>query len=226
MPIWQLDERIIFPAPQFAEPDGLLAIGGDFSIERLLLAYRSGIFPWFNYDDECYWFSPDPRCILMPNEIIISKSMQQLFKKNIFTIKVNTNFEGVIKGCATIKRKTDSETWIDHQFIEAYTQLHRMGIAHAIEVYAENELVGGLYGLSIGACFFGESMFSAKSNASKYAFIFLAQKMMELKYHFIDCQVYNEHLASMGAKNISRNQYLEMLALALKAKPVSSFSDL
>mgnify|MGYP001809978202 CR=1 FL=1 len=223
MPVWQLNDQLFFPNPNFAEPDGLLAIGSDFSLERILLAYRSGIFPWFSYENEFYWFSPDPRCILMPSEIIVSKSMTQLFKKNLFSIKVNTNFKAVMQNCASIKRKAENETWIDRQFIDAYTELHHLGYAHSVEVYENDELVGGLYGLSMGACFFGESMFSKKSNASKYAFIYLAKKMQELNYHFIDCQVYNDHLASLGANNIPRKKYLNMLNIALQVQPDKPF---
>jgi len=226
MPVWRLDERLIFPDPSLAEPDGLLAVGNDISIDRLLLAYRSGIFPWFSYKKDFFWFSPDPRCVLFPDEIIVSKSMQQLFKKNIYSIKVDIDFERVIKKCSSIKRKGDSETWIDKNFRKAYTKLHEMGIAHSIEVYEKDELVGGLYGLSVGACFSGESMFSQKSNTSKMAFVFLAQQLKKLNYLFIDCQVYNEHLASMGAKDIPREQFLLLLQQALHAEDIHDFNKI
>ena len=152
--------------------------------------------------------------------------MQQLFKKSNYSIKVDADFESVIKNCATIKRKGDSETWIDKNFRKAYTQLHEMGVAHSIEVYEKDELVGGLYGLAIGACFSGESMFSKKSNTSKMAFIFLAQQLKKLNYLFIDCQVYNEHLASMGAKDIPREQFLLLLQQALHAENFIEFNKI
>lgn len=226
MPVWQLNDQLIFPDPVHAEPDGMLAISTDFSIERILLAYRSGIFPWFSHEGEFYWFSPDPRCLLMPDEIIISKSMQQLIKKNIFQIKINTCFDEVIASCASIKRKTDTETWIDENFMQTYSALHKIGIAHSIEVFENDALAGGLYGVTIGSCFVGESMFSKKSNASKMAFIYLAQKLKKEKYHFIDCQVYNEHLGSMGAKKVPRSQFLQLLKKAINIKPDKSFDEL
>ena len=226
MPVWQLNDQLIFPNPQFAEPDGMLAIGTDFSIERILLAYRSGIFPWFCHDSEFYWFSPDPRCILFMDDIVVSKSMQQLIKKNNYQIKVDTNFSAVMLACALVERKHDNETWIDEKFIRTYTELHKRGIAHSIEVYEGDELVGGLYGLSIGASFVGESMFSKKSNTSKLALIYLAQQLKQFNYHFIDCQVYNEHLGSMGAKKIPRDVHLVMLKKALENPPDKCFASL
>ncbi len=212
MPVWQLDERLIFPDPEFGQEDGLLAIGGDLSKERLLLAYSCGIFPWFIYEDNVYWFSPNPRCVLFPDELKFSKSMQQLFKKKKFQITIDKQFKKVIKNCASVKRKTGYETWIDQKFINAYIHLFNSGHAHSIEVWENKKLVGGLYGVNLGNCFFGESMFSVVSNASKYAFIFLAQ---HFNFHIIDCQVYNEHLASLGATNISRDKFLLALEKGL-----------
>lgn len=226
MPVWKLDERLIFPDPSLAEPDGLLAISDDIAVDRLMVAYQSGIFPWFSYKKEFYWFSPNPRCVLIPDEIIVSKSMKQLIKKNTFQVKVNHDFEAVIKNCATIKRKGDNDTWINKQFQKAYIQLHQLGIAHSIEVYEDDNLIGGLYGLAMGAAFFGESMFSKKSNASKYAFIFLATELNKLNFKLIDCQVYNDHLASMGAKDIPRDQFLSLLNEALTAENSLPFNTL
>lgn len=219
MPVWQLDHRLLFPDPSMADPDGLLAIGGDLSVERLHLAYTSGIFPWFILDREPFWFSPDPRCVLPCNEIRISTSMRRLLQKHAFSVTINHDFEGVITGCARIPRKHDHTTWIDQDFIQAYISLHEKGIAHAVEVWDKDELVGGLYGVAIGACFFGESMFSKVSNASKYGFIILVEHLQKSGYHFVDCQVYNNHLASLGARDISRETFLQMLAEALNCIP-------
>lgn len=219
MPVWQLDQRLLFPDPSMADPDGLLAIGGDLSQERLVLAYRSGIFPWFTHDDEPFWFSPDPRCVLLFDALKISASMGSLMKKHAFRVTVDHDFQQVITQCASIPRKHDDDTWIDGHFMEAYTSLHHSGIAHSVEAWENDQLAGGLYGLTLGSCFFGESMFSRKSNASKYAFIHLVQHLQASGYSFIDCQIYNTHLASLGAKNITRDAYLHMLSDALKNQP-------
>lgn len=219
MPVWQLDHRLLFPDPSMADPDGLLAIGGDLSVERLHLAYTSGIFPWFTLNNEPFWFSPDPRCVLPCTEIIISTSMRRLINKKAFRVTVDHDFSEVITGCSSIPRKHDDATWIDEHFIEAYTTLHHQGIAHSIEVWDHENIVGGLYGLTIGACFFGESMFSKVSNASKFGFIHLAQHLAASGYHFIDCQVYNKHLASLGARDIPRQTFLMQLAVALNHIP-------
>lgn len=224
MPVWQLDERLIFPDPSMADPDGLLAIGGDLSADRLMLAYSSGIFPWFTHDDEPFWFSPDPRCVLEFQNLHITKSMQQLLKQHAFRVTIDHAFPAVIAACAAIPRKEDAHTWIDRHFIRAYRELHDRGIAHSVEVWDDDQLAGGLYGLSLGACFFGESMFSKKSNASKYGFIRLMQYLAALEYAFVDCQVYNPHLASLGAHNVLRESYLHMLKLGLQKQPKQQLS--
>lgn len=221
MPVWQLDERLLFPDPQFANEDGLLAIGGDLSKDRLLLAYASGIFPWFIENEEIYWFSPDPRCVLIPGELKVSKSMQQLIKKQYFRVSYDQQFIKVIKNCKTVKRKGQQETWIDKNFIEAYAKLFEAGLAHSVEVYKNEKLVGGLYGISLGSCFFGESMFSKVSNASKYGFIFLVKALMEKKFTLIDCQVYNDHLATLGAKKMERNIFLALLEKGLQDNTIT-----
>ncbi len=218
MPVWQLDEELRFPKPHLANPDGLLAIGGDLSYERLILAYSNGIFPWFILDDEVYWFSPDPRCVLILEELKVSKSMEQLIKKNTFTVTYDQKFKQVIKNCKTVKRKDQDETWIDENFINAYLKMHEKGLAHSVEVFENKKLVGGLYGVSMGTCFFGESMFSKVSNASKYAFIFLAKALQKRNFTMLDCQVYNPHLATLGAKNMDRNIYLDLLKIGLQNK--------
>lgn len=221
MPVWQLDERILFPEPRFANPDGLLAIGGDLSPERLILAYCNGIFPWFIEGKDIFWFSPDPRCVLIPEELKVSKSMQQLIKKNAFTVTYDQKFKRVIKSCKTVKRKDQSESWIDKNFIDAYEIMHEKGLAHSVEVFENKKLVGGLYGVSIGSCFFGESMFSKVSNASKYGFIFLVKALQKRNFTMIDCQVYNDHLATLGAKNMERNTFLKLLKKGLQGKTLN-----
>ena len=210
-----LGKRLWFPDPVQADDEGLVAVGGDLSIERLLLAYRSGIFPWFIHDDLVYWFSPNPRCILIPEEIKISKSMRQILNQKQFEITFNKAFEAVMRGCATAKRSHQESTWITEDFIEAYVALHKNGYGHSVEVWQQGELVGGLYGVALGKVFFGESMFSLVPNASKAALISLAEKLNAEGFHFIECQLYTPHLGSLGAKAVSRKEYLKMLSEAL-----------
>ncbi len=221
MPVWQLDDRLLFPDPQFSNEDGLLAIGGDLSKDRLMLAYTSGIFPWFIENEEIFWFSPDPRCVLIPDELNVSKSMKQLIKKQYFRVSYDQEFIKVIKSCKTVKRKGQRETWIDKNFIAAYSNLFKEGLAHSVEVYHGENLVGGLYGVSLGSCFFGESMFSKVSNASKYGFIFLVNALKEKQFTMIDCQVYNDHLATLGAKKMERTYFLQLLKKGLQDKTIS-----
>jgi leucyl/phenylalanyl-tRNA--protein transferase len=206
-----LSEEIIFPPVHLANKDGLLAIGGDLSVDRLLLAYKSGIFPWYNQGEPIIWYSPNPRMVLFPNELKISKSMKQLIRKNEFKVTFNESFEGVISNCKTIERDEQGGTWITNEMQEAYIKLHKKGVAKSVEVWLNNELVGGLYGIDLGTVFCGESMFSTVSNASKIAFIYLVQKLEKEKYKLIDCQVYNDHLASLGAEEISRETFLSYL---------------
>jgi len=190
-----------------AEPDGLLAMGGDLSPARLLLAYRSGIFPWYS-EPPILWWSPDPRFVLFPEELRVSSSMKQVLKKGIFRITVNRNFEDVISHCSQVHRPGQDGTWITSAMQQAYTQLHRQGHALSVECWQENRLVGGLYGIKLGRCFFGESMFSLVSNASKAAFISFIQAS---ELALVDCQVYTDHLASLGARFITRSSFLELL---------------
>jgi leucyl/phenylalanyl-tRNA---protein transferase len=210
MPLTLLDHEIWFPPVEDATEEGLLAIGGDLSIERLLLAYRSGIFPWFNEDEPPLWWCPDPRCVLFPTELYVSKSMQQLFKRKEFTITINKAFEEVVFLCGHT-RKDKEGTWITDEILDAYSQLHRLGFAVSIEAWKNNELVGGLYGVKMGKLFFGESMFSKLSNASKYAFITYVQQLQSEGVVLIDCQVYTPHLESMGARMIDREDFLRMV---------------
>lgn len=206
--IFQLDERIIFPNPALAEEDGLLAVGGDLSIERLLLAYNNGIFPWYSEYEPICWFAPHERCVIIPEKIIVSKSMQKIFRQNIFEIKMNTAFREVIENCSSISREGQGGTWITEEMKNAYLLLHEAGIAQSIEVWQNNKMVGGLYGLTINKVFCGESMFSKVSNASKAALIWLCKNG---GHTLIDCQLRTEHLMSMGAEMISQKKYLAIL---------------
>ena len=211
MPLFALSHKLIFPPVQLAEPDGLLAIGGDLSPERLLLAYRSGIFPWYD-GTEPLWWCPHPRFVLFPDELLVSKSMQLLLRRQTFQFTINQAFEAVISQCKTVPRKGQDDTWISDEVREAYTRLHRQGWAHSAEAWHEGKLVGGLYGVRIGRVFFGESMFSKSSNASKYAFIRYVQQLNEEGVTLIDCQVYTQHLESLGARMIDREEFLGYLS--------------
>lgn len=205
-----LDDKLWFPPPQNATEDGLLAIGGDLSVERLKLAYRSGIFPWYN-DDIPLWWHPNPRFVLFPEELKISKTMKQVLQRNIFNFSTNTAFKEVISNCKTIFRQNQDGTWINDEVINSYTQLYTQGIAHSAEAWQNNKLVGGLYGIKIGRVFFGESMFSSKSNASKFAFIKFVEQLKSEGILLVDCQVYTEHLESLGAKMIERTEFMSFL---------------
>ncbi len=205
-----LDNELVFPPAQFAEPDGLLAIGGDLSIERLLLAYRKGIFPWYE-GRHILWWCPDPRFVLFPDELKVSKSMQQLIRREAFDFRINADFRQVISQCKTMARRGQESTWITDEVREAYIRLHLAGYAHSAEAWQDGQLIGGLYGIRMGNVFFGESMFSKVSNASKYAFICYVQKLQTEGVQLIDCQVYTEHLESLGARMVSRDYFLQGL---------------
>lgn len=210
MAIYELSDKIIFPNPELAEDDGLLAFGGDLSIERLLLAYSNGIFPWYNEDEPIMWWCPNHRFIIRPNEIKISRSMKRIIRKNVFEVTFNNDFEGVISNCK-LMRENNEGTWITNDMKNAYINLFNNGFAVSVETYLDGELVGGLYGVAIGKCYFGESMFSRVSNASKIALITLAEVLKEQNFEFIDCQVYSEHLESMGARMVSFDEFKAML---------------
>jgi len=207
LPVFTLDKELYFPPVSLAEPDGLLAIGGDLSPERLLLAYKRGIFPWYE-GEYILWWSPDPRFILTPGELKISKSMNVLLKKDAFEFTINKAFERVIRHCKNIKRPGQRGTWITDEVEAAYIRMHQLGYAISAETWQEGALVGGAYGLKLGKIFFGESMFSEISNSSKYAFIKLIQKLRQEGVALIDCQVYTEHLESLGAKMITRTEFI------------------
>lgn len=206
--IFALDERLIFPNPELAEEDGLLAVGGDLTINRLLLAYQNGIFPWYSDDTPILWYSPHERFVLFPSELKVSKSMQQVMRSGKFRISINEDFEGVISNCSAISRKDQDGTWITADMRQAYIDLHHIGFAHSIEVWQADELVGGLYGVQVNHTFCGESMFSKVSNASKAALIWLCTNS---NFKLIDCQTYTEHLESMGARMINRAGYIDYL---------------
>jgi len=210
MPLFALDNKLYFPPVHMAEPDGLLAVGGDLSLNRLELAYRSGIFPWYE-GQYILWWCPDPRFVLFPDELRVSKSMQQLLKRKAFKFTINTAFREVISACQQINREGQNGTWITTDVLDAYTAFHKAGWAHSAEAWLDGELVGGLYGVRMGNVFFGESMFSKASNASKYAFISYAQQLIEEGVQLIDCQVYTAHLESLGARMIPRESFLELL---------------
>ncbi|MDO5516532.1 MAG: leucyl/phenylalanyl-tRNA--protein transferase [Clostridium sp.] len=215
MAIYQLTQELIFPDPKFSEEDGLLAVGGDLSIDRLLLAYSNGIFPWYSKGEPILWWSPKPRFVLIPEDIRISKSMKKIIKKGEFQVTFNNDFAGVIGNCKSM-RENEEGTWITDEMKEAYIDLHKAGYAMSVETYLDGQLVGGLYGVVIGRCYFGESMFSKVSNASKIALITLAERLKELNFEFIDCQVYTEHLESMGAKMVEWNKFKAMIDEGLK----------
>ncbi len=210
MPLFALDKELIFPPVHLAEPDGLLAMGGDLSTERLLLAYRNGIFPWYE-GDTILWWCPHPRFVLFPDELKVSKSVKPLLKRNEFEFTINKAFSQVINYCKETLRPGQDGTWITDEVEKAYCKLHELGYAHSAEVWKDGELVGGLYGIKLGHVFFGESMFSKTNNASRFAFIKYAQLLTEEGIELIDCQVYTEYLESMGAKMIDRAVFTSLL---------------
>lgn len=206
-----LSEELIFPPVHLADEDGLLALGGELSPERLLLAYRSGIFPWYAEDEPVCWWSPDPRFVLFPESLHISKSMKQVLKAGRFRFSINEAFTDVIGRCKTVERPGQEGTWISPAIVSAYSTLHRMGYAHSAEAWLDDALVGGLYGIRLGNFFFGESMFSTCTNASKFAFIRYVEQLKKEGVELIDCQVYTPHLESLGARMIPRSHFIEML---------------
>ena len=206
-------KELFFPDVTEADRDGILAVGGDLSPERLLLAYQSGIFPWFDSDDPILWWAPHQRMVLFPDELVVSKSMRSILRKELFTITFNKDFRAVISNCSQIRRNGQRGTWITSEMIEAYVKLHELGFAKSVEVWQNNELVGGLYGIDLGHVFCGESMFSKVSNASKVAFITLVENLKIRKYKLIDCQVHNDHLESLGAREIEREEFMQILTM-------------
>jgi leucyl/phenylalanyl-tRNA--protein transferase len=221
MTVYLLPEDPFFPPADDAESDGLIAIGGDLSAERLLQAYAHGIFPWFREEDDVFWYSPDPRMVLFPDHFKIPESLKRIIRSHKFKVTFDTVFEQVIRGCAAAPRPGQEGTWITDEFIEAYIALHKRGFAHSVEVFYREDLVGGLYGISLGAAFFGESMFFKMNNASKVALHALVERCRKNGFSFIDCQVETSHLQSLGASLVDRTDYLSLLQKALKNKTIA-----
>lgn len=215
MPIYRLSQEVFFPEPDDAEESGLLAVGGDLRVERLLLAYRMGIFPWYGPGQPILWWSPDPRWILEPEELHISRRLRQVLKKEIFQVTFDQAFGQVIHACAVVRRKGQRGTWIVPEMENAYIRLHEMGFAHSVESWFQGKLSGGVYGVSLGKCFFGESMFFYETNASKVALVTLVWLLRQWGFQLIDAQVTTPHLVSMGAKGVPRSLFLERLEKAL-----------
>ena len=209
--MYYLSSALFFPPIDQANRDGILAIGGDLSPERLQLAYKSGIFPWFEDGEPIIWWSPNPRMVLFLDELIVSKSMRNILNRDSFKVTFNQDFRAVISNCQKIKRDGQNGTWITNEMIDAYCNLHELGIAKSVEVWQNDTLVGGLYGIDLGHVFCGESMFSKVSNASKVAFIALVNQLKKEEYKLLDCQVYNPHLESLGCREIKRDDFMKIL---------------
>jgi leucyl/phenylalanyl-tRNA--protein transferase len=214
MPVFELDDRLVFPPVEYAE-DGLLAVGGDLSPERLVLAYSLGIFPWYAEGQPILWHSPDPRMVLRAEDLRVPKSLQKTLRKRSYEITLDTAFAKVIEACATVARPGQRSTWITRGMKKAYLELHQRGLAHSVEAWKEGKLVGGLYGVSLGAAFFGESMFAKAPDASKAAFATVVEQLRRWEIGLIDCQVYTHHLARFGAEEWPRRRYLTALKRAL-----------
>jgi leucyl/phenylalanyl-tRNA--protein transferase len=219
MPVFRLTETLRFPPCHYSEPDGLLAVGGDLSPERLLLAYRLGIFPWYGEDTPILWWSPDPRLVLFPDQLKISRSLQRTLKKGVFEVTCDRAFDQVIHQCAEVRERQGEGTWLVPEMIEAYRDLHRQGHAHSVESWVDGELVGGLYGVALGQVFFGESMFTLRSDASKAAFVRLVHWLTEWRYEIIDCQVTTAHLKRFGAREIPRAIFLTLVRHGVELAP-------
>jgi leucyl/phenylalanyl-tRNA--protein transferase len=215
MPVFQLTDAILFPPPELAREDGLLAVGGDLSVPRLLLAYQLGIFPWYSPGEPILWWAPDPRCVLFPDEFHLSRRSERLRRQERFTITFDTAFTQVIGDCAALRADEGNGTWINEAMQAAYTELHRLGHAHSVECWQGGELVGGLYGVALGGIFFGESMFSRVTNASKLALAALVERLMAWEFDLIDCQVASNHLIRLGARTIAGTEFQQRLAAAL-----------
>lgn len=218
MPVYQLTDKLFFPPAELAEKDGLLAIGGDLSPERLLLAYSQGIFPWFSEGDPILWWAPSPRLVIFPDEFITSKRLARLIRQKKFSITMDQAFLQVITACATHDKRLEKGTWITTDMKTAYCILHEMGYAHSVECWLDAELAGGLYGISLGGVFFGESMFSKESNSSKLAMVYLMKKLQEWDFDLIDCQMKTEHLLQFGAREIPGPEFQKLLAISLSRK--------
>jgi leucyl/phenylalanyl-tRNA---protein transferase len=217
MPVYLLSDHLKFPPPRLAPREGLLAVGGDLSQKRLLLAYQMGIFPWYSKDEPIMWWSPDPRLVLYPSEFRMSRSLKKTVKKQMFELTMDKDFESVIKACAHSRTQANEGTWIVEEMITAYCRLHESGLAHSVEAWQDGKLAGGLYGVSLGKCFFGESMFTRITDASKVALVALNGHLQARKFELIDCQISTPHLIGFGAREIPRTRFLKELAQALNA---------
>lgn len=226
MPVFRLTRELIFPPPELSEPEGLLAVGGDLSVERLVLAYSMGIFPWYSEGHPILWWSPDPRLVLFPDELKVSRSLRQTMKKNLYTVTMDTAFEDVIEKCAEVHRADDGGTWITEEMKEAYIELHRAGHAHSVESWRGDELSGGLYGVALGGAFFGESMFALSPDASKVALVHLVEKLKAWGFDIIDCQVTTQFFKRIGAREIPRSEFIKRLAKALRKKTAVKWKDI
>ncbi len=227
MPVFRLpDKENIFPDPKFAEPDGLLAVGGDLSPERLLTAYSNGIFPWFSENDPILWWSPNPRFVLFPEKIHTAASLKKVIKKDLFRIRLNTNFDLVIDSCSSVPRGAQNGTWITVEMKEAYKKLHKLGFAVSVEAEIDNEIVGGLYGILIGKVFFGESMFSKVPNASKVAFTAFVKHLEKENVGLIDCQMHTDYLESLGAEMIPLKKFLSIIYKETRKKQIELPSEI
>jgi leucyl/phenylalanyl-tRNA--protein transferase len=214
--IFRLDHRLVFPRPELAEPSGLLAVGGDLSPERLVLAYASGIFPWYDEEQPILWHSPDPRMVLLPAELEVGRSLAKTLRRGTYEVRLDTDFRGVIEGCQQAPRDGQDGTWITEEMLEAYVELHERGVAHSAEAWRDGELCGGLYGIALGGVFFGESMFASQPDASKVAFVTLVRQVAAWGIELVDCQVYTDHLARFGAREWPRARFLGALGEALQ----------
>jgi leucyl/phenylalanyl-tRNA--protein transferase len=217
MPVFRLSEELIFPPPHLATEEGLLAVGGDLSEKRLLLAYRMGIFPWYSEDEPILWWSPDPRLVLYLREFRISRSLRKTIRRGLFQVTLDRSFRRVITECAQVRTENGERTWLVEDMIRAYCRLHGFGFAHSVETWQNGRLVGGLYGVSLGKCFFGESMFARVNDASKVALVALVQFLKQLSFPMVDCQVATSHLMSFGAREIPRDEYLRQLGQCLES---------
>lgn len=211
-----LTDDLVFPPPTWATREGLIAVGGDLRPERLVLAYGSGIFPWPHEDLPLLWFCPDPRMVLPPAELHIARKLRKQMRKQSMRVTLDRDFEGVMRSCATITRSHEKGTWITAEMIDAYSRLHDLGLAHSVEVWQQDELVGGLYGVSLGAAFFGESMFACATNASKVAFVSLVRQLQAWDFDFVDCQMHTQHLETFGARQWPRETFLSALEAAMQ----------
>lgn len=219
MPVFHIsEEEPFFPDPSLADRQGLIGIGGNLEPSTLIAAYQQGIFPWYNQHDPILWWSPDPRFVLYPEDLKVSKSMKPYFNQQKFSVSFDTAFEHVVRACARIPRHGQSSTWITGEMMEAYVSLHQHGFAHSVEVWQDDKLAGGLYGVSLGKIFFGESMFTLRPNASKFGFISMVRILKEKGFTLIDCQQETKHLASLGAKGIPRQDFLRALSLNREKK--------